>query len=135
MSDYNQLPSNLNNSYRKDFGCIKEMIIDWLQSEIKKCNKKFKKYNPNQQPIYNQEESKIQMNISVAQTAYLFKLMNSKGLISNKTNTDILNVLVEKFRTPKAENISYESLHNKYYNIEDKTKESVHELLKSLLRS
>lgn len=129
----NQIPMKLGNPFRHDFPHIKQALEEWTSIEIKQCRKRQKKYDPRQQTILSKEGYKIETSLSVAQTAYLFKLMNKSGVISNKVQMEVLHVISEKFRSKKTETISFDSLHNKYYNVEDKTKESVKEMLKGLL--
>lgn len=78
---------------------------------------------------------KIETSLSVAQTAYFFKLLYPSGVITNKVQTEVLRTVSEKFRSQKTDNISYESLNNKYYNVEDNTPESVHQVLKELVKN
>ena len=128
------IPAKIGNPFRPDYPHIKPVLDDWLNTEIKQCRKKQKKYNPQQQSIISKDGYKIETSMSVAQTAYLFKLLTKSGIITNKVQMDILHVLSEKFRSKKSDSISFDSLHNKYYNVEDRTKESVREMLKELLK-
>jgi len=135
LCEYNKIPTKIGGSYRKDYGNIKSLIIDWLQIEIRTRTKKQQEFNPNQQQILSKNQNKIEIKFTVAQLACIFKLLYSKNLINNKSQTEILEIISKIFKTPKAENISFESLQNKYYNIEDATKESVKELLTSLVKA
>ncbi len=132
---FNRTPAKIGNPFRTDYPDSKPLLLDWLTSEIKQCRKRQKKYNPDQQTILPKEGHKIETSMSVAQTAYLFKLLNKTGVITNKTQMEMLHVLSEKFRSKKTETISLESLHNKYYNVEDKTKESVKAILEKIIKS
>ncbi len=127
------IPAKIGQPFRPEYPHIKQVLEDWLNREIKQCRKRQKKFNPEQQSIIPKDGYKIETSISVAQTAYLFRLFSKSGIITNKVQLDILHVLSEKFRSKKAEFITVGSLHNKYYNVEDRTKESVKELLKDLL--
>lgn len=128
------IPVKMTAAFRPDYPNIKPTLDEWLSIEIKQCRKKQKKYNPEQQSIHQKGVHKIETSMSVAQTAYLFKLFNKSGIVTNKAQMDILHVLSEKFSSKKAENISLDSLHNKYYNVEDRTKESVRELLERIIK-
>jgi len=55
------------------------------------------------------------------------------GLIVNKVFTDVLKVICEKFSSKKVAEISMGSLHSKYYNVEDTTKDSLRQILYSLI--
>ena len=131
----NLIPAKIGNPFRSDYPDIKPLLKDWLNAEIKQCRLRQKKHNPEQQLILPKEEYKIETSMSVAQTAYFFKLLNKSGIITNKVQMDTLHVLSEKFRSKKTDTISFDSLHNKYYNVEDRTKESVKEILEKIIKS
>lgn len=131
---YNGISIKLGNPFRPDYPHIKTTLDDWLKKEIHQCRIKQKKHDPNQQTLIPKEGHKIETSFSVAQTAYFYKLLHKSGIITNKVQMDVLHVLSEKFRSKKTENVSFDSLHNKYYNVEDRTKESIREILKDLLK-
>jgi len=131
---FSSIPIKIGNQFSPEYPNIKPILDEWINIEIKQCRKKLKKYNPEQQSILSKGVHKIETSMSVAQTAYLFKLLNKSGIVTNKVQMDILHVLSEKFCSKKTDQISFDSLHNKYYNVEDRTKESVRELLISLLK-
>ena len=127
------IPAKIGEPFRPEYPHIKQLLEDWFNKELKQCRIKQKKYDPEQQSIIPKDGHKIETSLSVAQTAYLFRLFSKSGIITNKVQLDILHVLSEKFRSKKAEFITVGSLHNKYYNVEERTKQSVKELLKELL--
>lgn|GEM_PF-2748279 len=128
------LPVRIGNPYRHDFPFINVLLEKWLAIEMKQCRKKVKAYDPQQQSISPKSVPKLETNLSVAQIAYLFKILNQSGIIINKTQMDMLQAVTKSFSTKKTDNIALESLHNKYYNVEDKTKESVKELLEKIIK-
>lgn len=128
------IPVRIGATFHPDYPNIKQILVEWINIEIKQCRKKQKKHNPEQQVILSKSAHKIETSMSVAQTAYLFKLFNKAGIVTNKTQMDVLHVLSDKFCSKKTDQISFDSLHNKYYNVEDRTKESVKELLTNLLK-
>ncbi|MDX2190439.1 MAG: hypothetical protein SFY32_11295 [Bacteroidota bacterium] len=132
---FNIIPAKIGNPFRPDYPHIKPALEEWLNKEIKQCRKRQKKYDPEQQSIIPKDGYKIETSLSVAQTAYLFKLFSKTGIVTNKVQLDILHVISEKFRSKKVESISFDSLHNKYYNVEDRTKESVKEILENLIKN
>ncbi|MBX9853535.1 MAG: hypothetical protein K2X86_17465 [Cytophagaceae bacterium] len=132
---FSTIPVKTENPFRRDYPDIKYLLKEWLKAEIKHCRKKLKSYNPQQRTILSKEsECKIETSLSVAQMAYFFKLLNKSGVITNKVQMDILHVISERFRSQKTDTISIESLHNKYYNVEDRTKETVKKMLKEVLK-
>ena len=131
----NMIPAKIGKPFRFDYPNIKLMLENWLNTEIKQCRKKQKKYNPQQQSILSKEVHKIETNLSVAQLACLLNTFHKKGVLINKSQAEILQIIAKTVKCKKADQISFGSLHNKYYEIEDKTKESVKEILKELLQS
>jgi len=112
---------------------LKPLLYDWLKDEIKQCEKKQKHYNPKQLSILNKNDIRIETTFSVAQLVLLFRLLLQSGLIVNKVFTDVLKVICEKFSSKKVAEISMGSLHSKYYNVEDTTKDSLRQILYSLI--
>jgi hypothetical protein len=129
-----RIPVRLSNPYRHDFPSIKSQLEAWLSSEIRECRKKLKTYNPQQQTIIPKETEKIETNLSVAQLACLLNTFHKSGVLINKSQSEILQIISKMVKCKKSDQISVGSLHNKYYEIEDKTRESVKEILKGLLQ-
>lgn len=130
------IPEKNGTAFRPNYPGIKSLLSDWLKAEIKHCRKKLKSYNPQQQTIHTKDpQHKIETSLSVAQTAYLFKILHKTGVLTNKVQMEILHVISEKFRSKKTESISFDSLHNKYYNVEDRTKEAVKDMLREVLKN
>lgn len=77
---------------------------------------------------------KIKMEVSVSQVAYLVKVFLAAALVQNSNLTELLKVCAKYIATKKSETVSYDSLRAKFYNVETSTKESVKELLKSMIR-
>jgi hypothetical protein len=138
LRDYaNKLKSiltKIGTGFDHNFPALKPLLDQWLEQESKQCDKKLKSYNPNQLQLIPKETHKLETSMSVAQTAYLFKLLNQAEVITNKVQMEILQVVSESFRSKKSDKIGLESLRSKYYNVEDSTKESVREILKGVLR-
>lgn len=121
----NKVFSKLSKSYRVNNPIVKKVIIKWLNNEICQCHKKQSRYNPNQQQLIPKEINKIELDLSVAQIAYFFKLMFDNGLIISKVQKEIHAAICVAFRSRKTDSISLESLNNKYYNVEQQTKDIV----------
>jgi hypothetical protein len=126
---YNNIPVRKGYLFKFDYPEIKTLLVDWLKNELKKCRKKQENFNPQQTNIMKQDAIKIETTLSVGQIAYLFKLLVENNIISNKTNSNIIHFISENFTTKKSESISFSSLSNKFYNIDDSTKNHVKGLL------
>jgi len=130
---YNNILVRKGNLFKIDYPEIKPLLIDWLKLELKKCRKKQEKFNPRQSNFLKPESIKIETTLSVGQIAYFFKLLVENGIITNKVQSNILHFISDNFTTKKAESISFSSLNNKYYNIDDSTKNNINNLLLKML--
>lgn len=129
----NILSDKTGHSFCSEYPNLRLVLIGWFKLEIKKCKKKQINYNARQTNIFTDLGCKIDMSLSVAQIAFMFKLFYESGIIINKSQTDILHVLSEKLCSKKTESISFESLRKKYYSVEDSTKITVKEVLHLML--
>lgn len=75
------------------------------------------------------EVNKLNVSLSVAQLAYLFRVLLEMGHIRNKKLSDVMRFICANVSTPKAEDISFDSLKAKYYNVDYSTKEYILQLL------
>lgn len=122
-------------SYSHEYPLVKGLYASWLKQEIKYCRRKHKNFNAKQTTLVAKVESKIETSLSVAQTAYFLKVLYQAGVFTNASQTEILQVASKFFKSKKSNDISFGSIHNKYYEIEDKTKDSVHQLLADISRN
>jgi hypothetical protein len=131
---FSSIPLRKGPYYRPDFPSTKELVLEWLKSEIKLCRKKQILSNPDQTKLIPRKDHKIEMNLSVAQIAYFFKLLSTAGIITNKVQMEVLHVISDNFSSKRSETISFDSLHNKYYNVTDSTEESINALIQQLAK-
>lgn len=127
--------AKLTHPFCHDNTAIQPVLEVWLETQLELCTIIANNLDVDKQGKALASHYKIETSLSVAQTAYFFKLLYKSGIITNKTQTDMLHTVSEKFRSVKAENISYESLHKKYYNVEDHAKEAIQEVVKTLLKN
>lgn len=136
LRKYNMvLPCN-NKEYKVGFPNIRELVTNWVSREIKYCKKRQKQFNPDQTTLLGNDPGsiqKIETSLSVPQLACLFKMLSKSGIVTNPVKTEMLEAVSKSFKTKKTETIALESLHNKFYNMEDKTRESVKQLLKQVI--
>jgi hypothetical protein len=76
---------------------------------------------------------KLKFEASVSQLAYLLKVLIETKIILNNNISHVINFLVRFVVTKKSENISHGSLRSKFYNVENGTKESVRNMLLSMI--
>ena len=116
------------------FPHIKELLDEWFKTEMKNCRVRQKNEDPRQLSIIGQGDGKMESPLSVAQLAYFYKMMKNSGLMGNGSHQDVLKFIVRNYSTQKVETIAIESIHNKYYNVEGRTKDVVGELFEKLAR-
>ena len=76
---------------------------------------------------------KIQLELSVAQIAYLIKVLIEVDIIVNRNVTELLRFLSRFLVSKKAETVSFDSLRAKYYNVEQGTQVAVRKLLLKMM--
>lgn len=76
---------------------------------------------------------KLKFTASVAQLAYMIKIMVDTGLILNTNLSQLLHFIASFAISKRAEGISYGSLRSKFYNVETGTKQAVRTMLVSLI--
>jgi hypothetical protein len=76
---------------------------------------------------------KLKFEASVSQLAYLLKILIEMKIIVNNNITQLINFMVRFAITRRSENISVGSLRSKFYNVETGTKESVRNMLLSMI--
>lgn len=77
-------------------------------------------------------EFRIQIEMSVAQIAYLAKLLVESRVIGNRNVAALLRFFSKILVSKKVETISYDSLRSKYYNVEQGTRDAVRNILMRL---
>lgn len=117
------------------FDSVKTTFKAWLTEEMKYVSKQLKNYSPAQLNLYQRDDIKIETSLSVAETAYFAKLMYASGLTTNASQQEVLQVISKTVKTKKTTNLSLGSLQNKYYEVEDRTKESIKKMLLSMLNN
>ena len=113
---------------------LKELVSSYLNEEISYLERVSVPIAVGSQHEKLMQDFKLKVNLSVSQVAYVFRIFIENQLIQTKNQTELLKFLARIVITKKAENVSFDSLRAKYYNIETGTKESVRETLSSLVR-
>ena len=79
--------------------------------------------------VPNNQVQKIQVSLSVAQLAYMFRVLTELGIVKNKNLSELMRFLTNNVSTPKAKDISFDSLEVKFYNPDHSTKVSVQDVI------
>ena len=124
MNELERVPICVEKGFSYDFKSIKNMLAKWLSQEVEHSKDKIG-LGFSVIPKSSTKEAKLEMNLSIAQIAYIIKLLYKKGIITNSNQIEVINIVRNVVRSKRAQDISFNSFNSKYYNIEDNTKESV----------
>lgn len=93
---------------------VKDQLTQWLEKELFLIALKHKTHSS---PELNniQTEFKLNISISVAVLGFLIKLLIAAGIITNSNHSEIIRFFAKHCRTSKQDDISFESLYNKYH--------------------
>ncbi|MBC7485434.1 MAG: hypothetical protein H7282_01600 [Cytophagaceae bacterium] len=122
-------------SFSSDFEPIKDILKQWLKNELKVCMKRIKSFSSDQLGLFPSKQCKVETSLSVAQIAYLMKLMYTSGVTVNKVQQDVLQAISKTFCSKKMEYMSFGSLQSKYYHVEDATKQAVKDILLAMIKN
>ncbi|MGK7392606.1 MAG: hypothetical protein ACNS60_19790 [Candidatus Cyclobacteriaceae bacterium M2_1C_046] len=101
-------------SQKQELDINLRIILDQENASVKQLDSK-------------QEEviEKVKMSLSVAQLAYIVRMLSDLKVIKNKNISSVMRLVTNNISTPKAKDISVDSFKTKYYNTDTATKESV----------
>lgn len=74
------------------------------------------------------ESGKIVTPLSVAQLAYIFRVFTETGTLETDNLSNLFRFVAEHIRTTRQEEISFDSIRNKFYKPAASAKESVLDL-------
>jgi hypothetical protein len=114
---------------------IKEQILIWIDEEVLFMEGQIKPGNQeakteDKEPV---SEPKITVALSVAQLAFLIRVLTLGKVITNYNQSDVIRVFASNFKTYKTEVISYGSLYGKYFKPEASTIREVKGILLQLI--
>jgi len=96
-------------------------ILDWISQELVHLEWTAATSETKE----NNEENKINTSLSVSVLALFTRLFKDTGIYTDTNQTDILKFVSSHFTTPRQLKISYDSLFNKYYQVDEGTKRKV----------
>lgn len=120
--------------FEKKLPTIKEQLLNWIEQEAKYLKKIRTLTGTSTIPNSNADYSKINSGLSVAQIGYFCGLLMRSGIVESDNVSQLLRVICDNFKTANTENISHESLRQKYYSVEHSTVEAVQEKLLELVK-
>jgi hypothetical protein len=117
---------------------LKTSLVKWLEEEIffykerKQLGIQFQEHSQLKNlPVKSRD--KIYSNLSVAQLAYMMKLMANANIITPESTSKLVEFISDNFSTGSQKDISKKSLRNKIYSPESSTIENVQEMMESLI--
>lgn len=113
---------------------LKDQLNNYLVEELE-YQQRLQQGSKNLPDVSEQssQEFKLRLSVSVSQMAYLLKILLETKLILNNNLSQILQFLVKHVVTKRSETISAGSFRSKYYDVENSTRESVRNMLLSLV--
>jgi hypothetical protein len=111
---------------------IVEHVTTWINSETKYLERfrLIKEDNTGGDQLLR--DIHIEMSLSAAQMAYLFRILIETGIIRTDNIVKFLRVVAGIFQTTGQKELSYKSLRNKFYNVEDTVRQSIQHTLQHL---
>jgi hypothetical protein len=102
------------------FPSIKDQVLNWIEEEIIFMEGQIKQLEqvPLKKEIEPLSSSKISVALSVAQLAFLIRVLTLGKIITNSNQSDVIRIFATSFKTFKTEDISYGSLYGKYFKPE-----------------
>ncbi|WP_024980108.1 hypothetical protein [Flavobacterium succinicans] len=126
LKEFNQSKSKTTLPYNQKLPSIENQVIGWIEEEIIYLNRKKSITKEIVVPKEVEDDNeKLQLGISVPQLAFMIRIMIEAGTIRNTSTKEVIRIFSKICKTEKAENISYDSLRAKYYNIENSASEAV----------
>jgi hypothetical protein len=116
--------------FNEKFRSIKDQLSDWIAEEIYFFEKR-------QQLALNfplstdepvQKNFKLKLNLSVAQLAYLLRALKEIDIIQNHNMLEVIRFVSTIIQTRQTENISWDSLRTKFYNVEDSARDHIKDM-------
>jgi len=130
----NKLPIQQGISLKPSRPHIKDQIGTWLSEEIYFLDKRQQLSKPQANDIRDQlAEQKIHTSLSVAHLSLAVKLLVEAKMITNNNYTELLRIVAKNFKTDRNEELSENSLRNKYYSVENGTLKNMKEVLIGLI--
>ncbi|HTF20971.1 MAG TPA: hypothetical protein VK658_23010 [Chryseolinea sp.] len=135
LKKINQIQVNPGIGYRYYGSTLRSKLNDYLAEEVEHQNRiqqlAFASYSASEESVFRL--FRIKLELSVAQFAYLVKVLIEIKIIQNKNVAELIRFLSRFFTTKRSEKITHESFRVRFYNVEHSTKESLKTVLMSIV--
>ncbi len=124
-------------SYKENHLSLTYQIEDWVHSEIGfiESQRRLNEKESSVPVVGKTVESKLKLNLSVSEIAALLKSFNDAELTKGNNITQLLKWASKNMSSKNQENISFESLRSKYYDIPFSTKERIIVAFRKVLKA
>jgi hypothetical protein len=131
----NQLPVIPGLAFRRELPPIKKQVATWISEELLYQDKqKELMVLADEKQEEQSNEEKIQTTLSVAHLSLVVKLLLESKMISNKNPSELMRLVARNFKTDRNDDISENSIRNKYYTVESGTLTSMREAMTGLIQ-
>lgn len=111
---------------------LKDQIANWIGEELNFQRSHQLPIDFHEGDDLVQPNTKVHLDLSVAQTACLIRAFIEGGIIQNKNLSKLIRLLVSIIKSKRSEIVSAESFRMRYYNIEDSVRLAVAARLRAI---
>ncbi|WP_159478087.1 hypothetical protein [Dyadobacter sp. 3J3] len=138
--EFNQMHRKPGVKLNPNYADVKKVIGNWFAQEILYLEKKnqwdvspLQDYNPSPPANSLSERFKILCFLSVDQIGLLFRAMDSLRILKARSLNQVYQSITPYLSTPRKQDISWESMRNKSYSVEQRDKEVLIKTLESII--
>lgn len=117
-------------SFYPEYATMKVQLAVWVREEVRYAEQRKQlsiSFASDAKPFTIEKNFKIKTVFSVPQLAYFIRLLVEVGIIKNRNITHLTDFLAKFIVTQRAEEISGNSLHTKFYAVEESARKKVGE--------
>ena len=119
-------------AFNPTWNSTKQQLSDWISQEISYLDTRLilESDYPNERPETTAASTtKIKIELSVPQLAYLLRVFIEVGILQMKNLSLLLRHITKVFQTKRSDSLGYSSVQGKFYKPESSTKKAVRDLL------
>ena len=121
-------------AFHKELPSIQVQLITWIEEEINFLKASVINQQIPLQPVTHKPDDKIHLSVSVNVLAFLLKLFVAGGIITNTNQSDVIRFFARHCKTSKQEDVSFDSLYNKYHQPNSSTIKITRDLFATLMQ-
>lgn len=121
-------------AFHKHLHSIQVQLITWIEEEINFLKTTVINQQVPLQPVPHKPDDKIHLSVSVNVLAFLLKVFVAGGIITNTNQSDVIRFFARHCKTSKQEDISFDSLYNKYHQPNSSTIKITRDLFATLMQ-